>query len=375
MKENRPKVLIGSPVYLPRQGGASTYFSNLMERLKDRVDFIVYSCRNDDAERIESSGNITIYRIQPFLLDSNPIIRYLILPPVTFLQLIWFRMKFGRMIIHAHACGAYGYLISLFSKITGQEMIKEVQDMSDPAYNIHMGKVSKFVSTGTSIRDQLISFGVKKDKVITYPSLNPEVPKDALRDIKPRPHHHDRNIELVCFSALRPYKGVDYLLRSMKVLKDKDPSIHLTIVGEGGMWDELQEYIRENDLTNTTLRGFLPNYSDVLKKMADSDILVLSSVSDEGNPRVILESFQFERPVIATAAGGTPELIEDGKNGRLIPIKRPDLFAEAILELAHDPDLREKLGKGGRRFLESLPTWNDLAQEIYKEYKDIWSRM
>lgn len=375
MKEKRPKVLIGSPVYLPRQGGASTYFSNLMRRLEDRVDFIVYSCRNSEAKTVERNGNITIYRIQPFLHDANPVIRYLILPPVTFIQLIRFRLKYGKMIIHAHACGAYGYLISLFSRITGQEMIKEVQDMSDPPYNIHMGKVTKYVSTGTSIRDQLISFGVEKNRIITYPSLNPDVPEKDKKSITPKPHHHKGAVELVCFSALRPYKGVDYLLKSMKILKEKDPSIHLTIVGEGGMWDDLQEYIKKNDLTNTTLRGFLPEYSDVLKMMAGSDILVLSSVSDEGNPRVILESFQFERPVIATAAGGTPELIEDGVNGRLLPTKRPDLFADAVLELANDPDLREKLGKGGKKFLDSLPTWDDLAEEIYGEYREIWSRM
>jgi glycosyltransferase involved in cell wall biosynthesis len=375
MKDKRPRVLIGSPVYLPRQGGASTYFSNLMKRLSDRVDFIVYSCKNSDARKVEKDGNVTIHRIQPFLLDSNPVIRYLILPPVTFLQIMRLKMKYGPMIIHAHACGAYGYLISLFSKITGQEMIKEVQDMSDPAYNIHMGKVAKYVSTGTSIRDQLVSFGVEKERIITYPSLNPDVPEETVKDLKPRPHYHDGKVELVCFSALRPYKGVDYLLKSMKIVKERDPSIHLTIVGEGGMWDELQEYIRNNDLTNTTLRGFLPDYSDVLKMMAGSDILVLSSVSDEGNPRVILESFQFERPVIATAAGGTPELIKDGVNGRLLPIRKPDQFAEAILELAHDPGLREKLGRGGREFLESLPTWDDLAEEILEEYRQIWSRM
>ncbi|MEA3558219.1 MAG: glycosyltransferase family 4 protein [Candidatus Thermoplasmatota archaeon] len=375
MKEKRPKVLIGSPVYLPRQGGASTYFSNLMNRLKDRVDFIVYTCKDPNAPGKENMDGIEVLRIQPFLLDHSKPIRYLLLPPITFFQLIRLRMRHGKFIIHAHACGAYGYLISLFSRMTGQEMLKEVQDMSDPPNNIHMGNVTKYVSTGTSIRDQMISFGVPPEKIITYPSLNPDIPEEVRKNIEIRPHSHDGPIELICISALRPYKGVDHLLRSMKIVQEKDPSIRLTIVGEGGMRGELESYIKENGLENTKLRGFIEDYHDVLKIMAGSDILVLSSASDEGNPRVILESFQFERPVIATAAGGTPELIEDGENGLLLPPKEPELFAEAILKLSHDAKLRKKLGKGGKRFLDRLPTWDDLAEDIYKVYSDIWERM
>ncbi|MFW3146876.1 MAG: glycosyltransferase family 4 protein [Thermoplasmatota archaeon] len=375
MKEKRPRVLIGSPIYLPRQGGASTYFSNLMEKLKDSVDFVVYSCTDPNAPRKEDRNGVKVLRIQPFLHDHPAVIRYLILPPVTFFQLIRLRMKYGRMIIHAHACGAYGYTISFFSKLTGQEMIKEVQDMSDPAYNIHMGRVTRYVSTGTSIRDQLISYGVPKEKIITYPSLNPEISGDVRKGINEKPYEHEGSIELLCISALRPYKGVDYLLRSMKMVQEKDPTIRLTIIGEGGMRKELEDYISENGLKNTRLRGFVDDYIDVLKMMAGSDILVLSSASDEGNPRVILESFQFSRPVIATAAGGTPELIEDGVNGLLLPPKDPKAFAEAIIRLSGDPVLRKKLGRGGKKFLDRLPTWDDLAEDIYEAYNDIWSRM
>lgn len=375
MKAERPRVLVSSPVYLPRQGGSSTYFSNIMNRLKDRVDFVVYTCRDPDAPMKEDMDGIEVLRIQPFLLDHPKPLRYLLLPPITLLQLIRLRMKFGRFVIHAHSTGAYGYLTSLFSRMTGLEMIKEVQDMADPAYSIHMGAVTKYVSTGTSIRDQLISFGVEKERIITYPSLNPEISSEVRKGIKVKKHEHEGDIELICISALRPYKGVDYLLQSMKIVQDKDPSIKLTIVGEGGMRGELEKYIEDNGLKNVTLRGFVEDYHDVLKMMAGSDILVLSSASAEGNPRVILESFQFERPVIVTAAGGTPELIEDGKNGLLLPPKEPEPFAEAILKLAHDGKLRKKLGKGGKKFLEKLPTWDDLAGEIYDEYEDIWKRM
>jgi len=371
----RPRILIGTPVYLPRQGGSSTYFSNLIRRLKGRVDLIVYTCRDRNAPSHEDKDGVIIHRIQPFLLDSPKPLRYLVLPPVTMLQLFRLRMKYGRFVIHAHSCGAYGYLISIYSRLTGQEMIKEVQDMADPAYSIRMGKVKKYVSTGTTIADQLRSFGIPEERIITYPSLNPDIPEKVKRKLVPRPYDHEGGMELLCISALRPYKGVDHLLRSMKMIQKRDPTIHLTIIGEGGMREELERYIRDNDLKNTKLMGFVDDYHDVLRMMAQCDILVLSSASAEGNPRVILESFQFARPVVATAAGGTPELIEDDVNGVLVPPKDPERFAEAVLELAGDPKRRKRLGMEGKRFLDRLPTWDDLAEDIYSEYVDIWRKM
>jgi len=374
-KGTRIKVLIGSPTYLPRQGGASTYFSNLMAKLSDRVDFIVYSCTDPDAPRTQEKDGVTIYRIQPFLLDSPKPLRYLVLPPVTMLQLSYLWIKHGPFIIHAHACGAYGYLISLFTDILGQEMLKEVQDLSDPAYNIKRGKVVKYVSTGTTIERQLLSFGVEKDRIITYPSLNPELDPSVMEGIEERPYSHGGGIELLCVSALRPYKGVEYLLEAMRIVGERNPAIHLTIVGEGGMRDQLESFIAEHRLENVTLRGFVPEYRDLLSMMAGCDALVLSSASDEGNPRVILESFQFSRPVIATAAGGTPELITDDHNGLLVPPRDPKALADAILMLSGRPDLRERFGKEGKRFLDKLPSWSDLADEVHGIYRGIWDRM
>lgn len=373
--EKRIKVLIGSPVYLPRQGGASTYFSNLMDKLKDKVDFFVYSCSNPEAKRIEEQNGIRVYRIQPFLLDSPKLIRYLILPPITFFQLFRLWRKHGPFIIHSHSCGAYGYIISVFSDIMKQGMIKEVQDLSDPKYNILRGKVAKYVSTGKTIEKQLISYGVPKDKIITYPSLNPEIDRSTISKLRVKPHEDRKDIELLCISALRPYKGVDYLLKAMRLVQSRDPNIRLTIVGEGGMRQQLEYYIKEHQLENVKLRGFVDEYTDLLSMMAGCDILVLSSASDEGNPRVILESFQFSRPVIATAAGGTPELITNKKNGILVPPKDPNALAEAILDLSRRPDLRRRYGDEGRAFLNSLPTWDDLANEIYLEYSKIWKKM
>jgi len=196
-----------------------------------------------------------------------------------------------------------------------------------------------------------------------------------MKKLKPKEPVDGGKIELLCISALRPYKGVDYLLKSMKIIQKKNPNIHCTVVGEGGMREELEAYIKKHKLKNVTLRGFVEKYEDLLKMMATCDALVLSSVSDEGNPRVILESFQFSRPVIASAAGGTPELIEDGVSGILTKPKDYKGFAEAVLKVSSDAKFRKKLGVGGKKFSDALPTWKDLGNEIYGEYMKIWKKI
>ncbi|WP_455392799.1 hypothetical protein [[Eubacterium] cellulosolvens] len=67
---HRPTVLICTPVYLPTQGGAATYFSTLIKMLKSKVDFIVFTQSLKDVKTIEKEGTVRIYRIQPNLIDA-----------------------------------------------------------------------------------------------------------------------------------------------------------------------------------------------------------------------------------------------------------------------------------------------------------------
>jgi len=366
--KRRPVVLISSPTYLPRAGGASTYFSTLIELTKDRVDFVIYTMKDPDAPKLEKIGNVWIYRMQPNLIDSNTVLKYLIVPPATLATLFAMWLKFRPQIIHAHANGIFGYTSSIFSSVMRLNMVKEVQDMSDPAFNLKMGKVETYVSTGYTIEKKLMDIGIPKKKIITYPSLNPKIDPGVRKKLRPKKHIHDGPIELLCIAALRPYKGVDTLLKAFKHISAKHPDTKLKIIGEGGMREELEKYIGDNNLKGVQMIPRLDAYSDLLHEMATCDILVLASRAAEGNPRVILESWQFERPVVVTSAGGTGELIENEQNGMIVAPEDHEAFAKAVIKLIENPKLRRKVGKNGKKFLDKIPSWEDLAEDIYAEY-------
>src|SRR5213075_2773383 len=111
--------------------------------------------------------------------------------------------------------------------------------------------------------------------------------------------------------------------------------------------------------------------ADVPELLAASDALVLSS-DFEGLPNVVLEAMASARPVIATAVGGTPELVAHGSTGVLVPPGDPRALATAIEELAALPaDHRAEMGERGRHVVKQkyglapvMSQWGELVDEL-----------
>ena len=98
--------------------------------------------------------------------------------------------------------------------------------------------------------------------------------------------------------------------------------------------------------------GWLPN-ADVLALYAGADVVVSPSVIPDAFSRVVLEAMAAGRAVVATAVGGTPELIEDGESGLLVPRHDPAALAAAIERLLDDPALAARLGAAARRRVQT----------------------
>ena len=88
--------------------------------------------------------------------------------------------------------------------------------------------------------------------------------------------------------------------------------------------------------------GYRP---DAPRLTAAADLFVLAS-HHEGIPVAVMEALASGVPVVATRVGGLAEAIDDGTSGRLVPVRRPDLLADAVVALAADPDARRHLSAG-----------------------------
>lgn len=137
-----------------------------------------------------------------------------------------------------------------------------------------------------------------------------------------------------------PAKGLAYLLETASQLKDRRDLIFL-VIGDGPDKKYLENLIQKKNLKNKVfLLGRLENASQYLSAF---DIFLLPSVK-EGFPWVVLEAMSAKLPIIATAVGAIPELIEDGQNGLLVEPAHPKQITEKIRWLLENDRLKQELG-------------------------------
>ncbi len=150
----------------------------------------------------------------------------------------------------------------------------------------------------------------------------------------------------VVFSAGRlvPWKGFDSLIRLAGGMKGEFPGLRWLIAGGGPGEDDLRRSMKELGAESAvTLLGSVPR-ERVAECMTACDLFVLWS-GYEGLSHVLLEAMRAGRAIVASDAGGNPELIENGKSGRLVPWRDDGALGRTLVELCRDPGERARLGR------------------------------
>lgn len=156
---------------------------------------------------------------------------------------------------------------------------------------------------------------------------------------------------LILFAGrLALQKRVDDLLKALDLLQTVQPNARTVIAGDGPLRDRLEQTSHAYHLDHHV--KFLGHREDVPRLMAASDLIVLPSAY-EGLPNVLLEAMQLSKPVVATAAPGTTEVVIDGQTGLLVPVGNPPLLARAMRDVIRDPALARRLGEAGRARVEA----------------------
>ena len=179
--------------------------------------------------------------------------------------------------------------------------------------------------------------------------------------------------------SLNLQKGYFDLLSALHMIKEKVGGFKLIIAGSGPLKNKVRLKTEELGLQKEVV--FLGRCDIVPTVMAAVDALVLSSLW-EGLPGVVLEAMASELPVVATAVGGTPELVIDGKTGYLVPARSPEKLARALEKIIHLPEeQRRSMGKAGRSRVKEhfhvdnmVRAYEDLYYECMRE-KDIGLRL
>lgn len=167
---------------------------------------------------------------------------------------------------------------------------------------------------------------------------------------------------------LQPVKGHHDLVAAAQIVLRKHPEAFFVLVGEDFRNGELQALAKHLQINE---RVCFAGYSkDVASWLATFDIFVLPSLS-EGMPVAVIEAMFMSKPVIATNVGGTPEVIQDGQTGLLIPPSDPHQMAQSIITLIEKPVLRQKYATTGHDLAISHFT----VEIMTKRYENIFIKL
>lgn len=232
---------------------------------------------------------------------------------------------------------------------------------------------SRTFAVSEDVRRHLIAEGFAGEQVgVIYNGIDAgPVPDDATRaDVRRALDAAPDCLVLGTIARLDPVKDLGTLLESAAGLVQRSLDVVIAVIGDGDDRANLERAAARLGIAERV--RFLGHREDARRWLAGCDVYVNSSIS-EGVSLTILEAMAARLPVVATAVGGTPEVVTTGC-GVLVPARDPGALAAAVRELAAQPGRRVELGAAARRQVEARFTLDRMIQEYRAVYEDARER-
>ncbi|RLM71602.1 glycosyltransferase family 1 protein [Halorubrum sp. Atlit-8R] len=354
------KVLLFTPKYPPSRGGAATFYSNITEEQYDNTTFIVVTSLHNSRGLIEQKNGITVYSLLPRIERLHRYIRVPLEILVLILVSSYLILSKKIDLIHSHSSSFSVVGLSIVSVLFRTPIVNDCRDETFRPWIVKLGLTPLWFSCASNIDDILIQNGVPKDNIKRLPVVNPDYVKEYRSTNTP-----DELTDLIYIGTLRKPKGIFLLADAIKILHQQGMDIDLTVVGDGPDRSKFENKCQNNGIEDcVTLTGSL-NHNDTLRRLTESDALVLPSES-EGVPRVVLEAQDVGTPAVATAVGGIPDVIDHEKTGMLTE-QTPESIAENVLRLIHDDELYRMIVESGVESADER-SWERVGGQLREGY-------
>ena len=238
-------------------------------------------------------------------------------------------------------------------------------------------RCDKLISVCDAMTDQYVAAGVApREKFVTVysgmevePFMNPARPRDEVRrELGFGPEH----VVVGKVARLFELKGHEYVIEAARAAAAQNPHVRFLFVGDGLLRQQLEEQISRADLSGKFVFTGLVPPEQIPNFIAAMDIVVHASLR-EGLARVLPQALIAGKPVVSYDIDGAREVVIPGETGFLLPPRSVAELADAIVQLAGDPVLRERLGQTGRRkFTDQFrhETMTQRLREIYQQVLD-----
>lgn len=280
-------------------------------------------------------------------------------------------------VVHANF-GRVGYLAVLAARACRAPLVFLTKhQMSDPmpsirhvvAFRVLSRVAHRTFCVSEPMRAQLAGMGVSEHRTgvaLLGVDLERFRPDAACRDRVRRSLGLSLKARVVlAVSHLRPGKGLEFLLPAMASVADHIADAVLFIAGTGAMRRDLEARARSSGLSERV--RFLGMRRDIPELLCAADAFVCPSLS-EGACSSVLEAMAAGKPVATTPVGYAAELIEDGRNGLVVPPEDPTALAWALVRMLEDPAWRVRMGEAARATMERTLCVVGQADAMADEY-------
>jgi glycosyltransferase involved in cell wall biosynthesis len=295
--------------------------------------------------------------------------------PVTAIRLARAIRRYQVDIIHAHTSHAHS-AACLARRLAGRGKVVVSRRVDFP---VRLGIFNRrkyacpdrYIVISNKIADVLLAAGIREEKIeVVHSAIDP-----ARFDVPPLPRSAlgvpEHAPLLGNVAALAAHKDQATLIKAMPMVLRELPELRLLIAGEGAMRGALEAQIKDLGLERSvTLLGFRRDIPGLMRAL---DAFVLSS-REEGLGTSVLDAMACGLPVVATAAGGIPEMVVHERTGLLAPVGDAEGLAREIVRIFRDRALAERLGRAGRALVRERFTVDRMVEGNLRVYEALLGR-
>ncbi|MFC1511943.1 glycosyltransferase [Candidatus Latescibacterota bacterium] len=277
--------------------------------------------------------------------------------------------KRGIDIIHTH--NSHAHTIALFA-LAGIPKCKLVVSrrvdfhIQNPLSRVfkYSSRVDKIIAVSDAIKRILVEDGIDPGLITTIRSgfvFDQFINSDKSHDIRHEMGIPADTIVITTVASLAPHKAHMDLLKSASLVVKKHPNVRFLLAGEGTLREQIEKQINNLELEPyVMLLGFIDDIGSLYRA---SDIFALTS-EEEGLCTSILDAMYFHLPIVATSAGGIPEIVHDQSNGFIVPVHDYMAFADRLNLLIEQPERRKTMGERSGDILPQYSITHTVEQTL-----------
>jgi glycosyltransferase involved in cell wall biosynthesis len=274
-------------------------------------------------------------------------------------------------IVHAHAARDY-HLAALALRLASRGRLVLTRHALFPLRGINrplLRSAACVIAVSRAVADSLRLSGVIDASRITVIHNGIEIERFG----QPAARSSDSPVVVGTVGHLAPIKGHDVFVRAAALISARRPGVHFVIIGEDKSPQLSYRRHLESLLAELGLSGSvtMPGWRNDVAAALSSLTLFVSAARSEPFGLAIVEAMAAGLPIVAAASEGALEIIDDGVNGKLVPVDDPEALADAIDDLLNDPLERERLGRNAQLTAHQRFSVSRMASDTEQVYREV----